>query len=141
MRTLIASLVAPLVVVLGVGPLDMLGLSHVGTGPGACFLIVIYAIAFAVTVLVGLPIQHASRRWHFSTLAATTIAGSIAGVSCLRVTAQAVGSYAFSSHVGPIPTDTYLKFGLLGAVCGLVFWLIARQTMRPDTSLRRARGR
>ena len=141
MRTLIACLVAPLVVVLGVGPLDMLGLSHAGTGPGATLLLVIYAIAFAVTILVGLPIQHASRRWHFSTLSVTVIVGFLAGVVCLQIAAHVTSSHIFSAPVGRIPGTAYFQFGMLGAVCGLVFWLIARQEMRPNTLLKRTRER
>jgi hypothetical protein len=141
MRTLIACLVAPLVVVIGLIPLDMLGLSHVGTGPSVTFSLAIYAIAFTITILVALPIRHASRRWYFSTLSVTAIAGFLTGVACLQVAAQVTSSHMFSAPVGSIPWAAYLKFGMLGAACGLVFWSIARQEMRPNKSLERTRDR
>jgi hypothetical protein len=141
MRTVIACLVVPLVVVIGLIPLDMLGLSHVGTGPSVAFSLVVYAIAFAITGLVGLPIRHASRRWHFSTLPVTAIVGLLTGVVCVRVAAQVVSGHIFSAPVGSIPGVTYLKFGMLGAVCGLVFWLIARPELRPNNSFERTRER
>jgi hypothetical protein len=141
MRTLIACLIAPLVVVMGLIPLNMAGLSHVGTGQSVTFSIVTYAIAFAITVLVALPIRHASRRWHFSTFLVTAISGFLTGVVCLRVAARVIAGEISSEPIGSIPGITYLRFGMLGAVCGLVFWLIAWPELRPNTSLERTRER
>jgi hypothetical protein len=141
MRTLIACFIAPLVVIVGLIPLDMLGLSHVGTGPSVSFSLVIYAIAVVITILVALPIRHASRRWHFSTSLVTAIAGFLAGVICFRIAAQVTVGEITSEPMGSIPGVTYLKFGILGAVSGLVFWAIAKPELRPNTSRERTRER
>jgi len=141
MRTLIACLVTPLVVVMGLIPLDMLGLKHVGTGPSVAFSLVIYAIAFAVTSLVALPLRHASQRWHLSTLWVSAIVGFLVGMICMRVAAQVTISSFTSAPVESFPTADDFRFGMLGAVCGLVFWLIARPELRPNTSLERTRDR
>jgi hypothetical protein len=55
MRTLIACVIASLVVVIGLIPLDMLGLSDVGTGSSATLSLVIYAIALVSPFLSECP--------------------------------------------------------------------------------------
>lgn len=56
MRSVIASLVAPLVVVLGLIPFNIFGVGSNLAGPGAilAWLLVSYSIALAITMCVGL---------------------------------------------------------------------------------------
>lgn len=141
MRTLLACLVVPLVAVMGLIGFDMLGLNHVGTGPSVAFSLVIYVFAFAITVVVALPIRHAARRWHFSTLPVTTILGFITGVVVARITALVVISHLTKLPIESFPASTDIKSGMLGAFCAFVFWLIARPELRPNMSPQRPRAR
>jgi hypothetical protein len=86
-------------------------------------------------------IRYVSRRWRFSALLVSTVAGFTCDVACLHVVAQVIVREITSEPVGSIPGVIYFRFGILGAVCGLVFWLIARPELRPDASLERTRDR
>lgn len=67
--------------------------------------------------------------------------GFATGWLWLSAVSIVVGNQIGLEATGPIPVTAHLKAGGLGAICGVVFWLIARRELRPNTSLERARER
>jgi hypothetical protein len=145
MRTVIATFVVPAVVVLG-----ML-LSAIFTSAklfadvaSAAFVVMVqYLFVLAFTVAVVVPLRFAWLRWDFMRGWVTVVIG--AGLGCVLACAF---SYAYSRtpifSPQPIPVAGYARLTLvlclIGAAAGLVFWLIAKSEMRPNTSLERTRG-
>jgi hypothetical protein len=143
MRTVIATLVAPLVVVFALIPLNIFGVSTNLVGPGAVltWVLVTYLIALAITICLAFPFRYASRRWHFPGVWVAPIVGFATGWLCLSAVRAFIGIHVGLEATGPVPVTSHLKAGGLGAICGLAFWLIAKTELSPDTLLERTRGK
>jgi hypothetical protein len=144
MRTLIATLVVPLVVICGF-------LLAGAFSPGRMFedfasavltVVVQYVFFLAFTGAVVVLLRLLWRRWDFMRGWVATAIGTAIGSGVMITFGIMYSSVpAFSSR--PIPWAGYARgvliLGITGAVAGYIFWLIANSEMRPNKSLERTR--
>ena len=102
-------------------------------------LLVLYLLALLVTACVTLPLRYLWRRWDFARVWVSASVGLCVGLVLVAALSFVMTSTpALSSQA--VPTVAYVKFGLIGAISGIVFWAIARSEMRPNTALERTRA-
>ncbi len=137
MRTLVACLVASMVVPSELVLTSMGNFAKMYEGPHELFrsLITTYAVTLMLTICVVVPLRFLSRRWDFARGWVATAIGLCIG--CLIMAAfSLVSSHAGEFSRGPAPTGAYIRFGLLGAATGALFWLIAKKEWRPNNCWR-----
>jgi|SRR5215510_4129279 len=141
-RLLFPSLGAACVVIVGLflaGLMNSRQWSGVLSGILASFFVA-YWFAAALAFSVGLLFRHLAERQDLGRAWTALMTGAAVGevsVLALDFTMRRIPALS-SIHVPPI---AHIQFGVVGAVAGFVFWLIAKRQLRPDTSLERARVR
>jgi hypothetical protein len=140
-KVVVATTVAPLVAAVGLQLLVIFGPNRTSREPVDILIgtVVGYVLALLLTACIVLLLRFFWRRWVVRSWVAMGI-GALAGAALLAIAAFA---YSRVPIFGPnhVPLGSYLGLGLIGALTGLVFWLIAHAEMRPNTSLERTRAR
>jgi hypothetical protein len=143
MRTVIATFVAPLVVVSGIVLPMLFSPRKEFDGLGSVIFMVFFQYLFTLVLTIGVvvPLGYLWRRWDF-------MRGWVAALIGFSIGCGAAGAFSFTYAQIPIfssqriPPVAYAKLfsvlGVIGAVAGIVFWLIAKLEMRPNKSLERA---
>jgi hypothetical protein len=146
MRTVIATFVVPIVIVAGILLPPLFSSRRAFDGADAVVFSAVfhYLLALAFTGAVVLVLRYFWRRWDFMR---SWVAAAIGlGVGC-GVAAAFIITYSnipmFASARSPLAAypRVFLLLGVTGAATGMLFWLIAKSEMRPNTSLERTRGR
>jgi hypothetical protein len=130
MRTVVAFFVAPLTVAVG-GPLVAQASSR-HTDPVGILLLEMggtYVYGLLFTLVLAVPLFMLLRR--FGRINAYTATGAGLLIGFLG------GVIIFNGNVGPERLIRLAEIALLGALAGVVFWLISRRDMRSNPSLER----
>jgi len=146
MRTLTATLVVPIVITIGILLPSMFS-SRTEFEDVASLVFTLlfqYLFSLAFTAAVVVPLRLIWRCWDFMRGWVATVMGAALGSGMAAAFGFAyTHTPIFSSR--PIHAWGYARLtsmlSLTGAAAGLVFWLIAKAEMRPNTSLERTRER
>jgi hypothetical protein len=144
MRTVIATFLVPIVVVGGVLLPSLLGSRRAFDGPDAVVFTVVsqYLFALAFTVVVVLVLRYFWKRWDFMRgWVATAIGLGIGWAVATAFILTYPNIPMFASGYFPLAAyaRVFLILGITGALAGVLFWLIAKAEMRPNTSFERTR--
>jgi len=146
MRTLIATLVVPIVVVCGLLlPAAFDSRNEFEDPASAVFAVAFqYFFVLAFTVAVVVPLRFLWRRWDFMRAWVAILIGSVLGCGVMVTFAVVYAHIPLLASQPIAPSGLARGISILavtGAIAGLVFWRIAKAEMRPDTSLERTRER
>jgi len=89
-------------------------------------------MALILLTIVALPYRFLARRWNIARGWLSAVIGLVVGSLCVYAMDYTIAhTPAFAPT--PLPISVYLEFAVVGAATGFVFWLLAKEDLRPRT--------